>query len=121
MAYDYIEQMKKDIMKYYEEHFSELPDDRDEEEEYLNDQLFDDDDITGNASGSYTFCRETAKQYALDNLDIYADAVNEFCISAEEIAKTLREHDWETVDVIIRCYLLPQAITAALGEIECEL
>lgn len=96
--------------------------DREELEEIANDSLWADDSVTGNGSGSYTFNREAAKKYVTrsdDGMDTLRDAVREFCCEHEAFTAFLEE-DWEYLDVTIRCYLLSQAISAALDELEEE-
>ena len=96
--------------------------DREELEEIANDSLWADDNVTGNGSGSYTFNREAAKEYVTrsdDGMDTLRDAVREFCCEHEAFTAFLEEN-WEDLDVTIRCYLLGQAISAALDELEEE-
>ena len=96
--------------------------DREELEEIAHDSLWVDDSVTGNASGSYTFNREAAKEYVTrsdDGMDTLRDAVREFDCEHEAFTAFLEEN-WEYLDVTIRCYLLGQAISAALDELEEE-
>ena len=95
---------------------------REELEEIANDNLWADDSVTGNASGSYTFNREASKEYVTrsdDGMDTLRDAVREFDCEHEAFSAFLEEN-WEYLDVTIRCYLLSQAINAALDELEEE-
>ena len=120
--YNYMEAMKEDIKTYLEDEFeyrySDL--DRDELEQELNDDLFICDSVTGNASGSYTFCRATAKEYVIDNMEICKEAIDEFCIDANTVADKFLSEDWEYFDVTIRCYLLGSAIAEVLDEMGVE-
>ena len=96
--------------------------DREELEEIANDSLWVDDSVTGNGSGIYTFNREAAKEYVTrsdDGMDTLRDAVREFDCEHEAFTAFLEEN-WEYLDVTIRCYLLGQAIIAALDELEEE-
>ena len=96
--------------------------DREELEEIANDSLWADDSVTGNGSGSYTFNREAAKEYVTrsdDGVDALRDAVREFDCEHEAFSAFLEEN-WEYFDVTIRCYLLGQAISAAIDELEEE-
>lgn len=112
----YFEQVKKDIENWindngdYYFNIEDYRGDRDGFEEFLNDELWTADDVTGNASGSYTFNREEAKQYVLEDMDTVAEALQEFCTSAEEIAKHFISEDWEWFDVTARCFVLGSAI-----------
>lgn len=95
---------------------------REELEEIANDSLWVDDSATGNGSGSYTFNREAAKEYVTrsdDGMDTLRDAVREFDCEHEAFSELLEEN-WEYLDVTIRCYLLGQAISAAIDELEEE-
>ena len=118
--YNYLEEMKKDIRTHLEDEFEyryhDL--DREELEEKLNDNLWIDDNVTGNASGSYTFCRATAKEYVLDNIDLCKEAMETFCVEAQTIGDKFLSEDWEYFDVTIRCYLLGYAIAEVLDEVE---
>lgn len=118
--YDYLESMKADINEYLEENTELLELDREELEEKLNDDLWINDSVTGNASGSYTFCRATAKEYVEDNMDLVQEVVNESCISADTVAEKFLNEDYEYLDVSIRCYLLGAAIYEVLESLDNE-
>lgn len=120
--YDYLEAMKSDISDYIRDEINTRDyNDRDELEERLNDVLFVEDSVTGNASGSYTFNSIKACDYVMDNIDLCKEALTEFCASAETISEKFLSEDWEYFDVTIRCYLLGYAISKVLDEIEDEL
>lgn len=95
--------------------------DRQDIEEHLNDNLWIDDSITGNGSGSYTFNREEAKEKVLADIDTVREALEEFGTDAETIAEKFLDEDWEYFDVTARCYVLGQAIGEVLDEIEEEI
>ena len=84
-------------------------DSREEAEEALNDKMWIDDSITGNASGSYTFSRYRAEEYLCHNAALLFEALDEF---GGEIPR-----EAEAADVTIRCYLLGECIAAALDDI----
>lgn len=125
MAYNYLEAVKDDIKQYVRDNdiLSEY-DGPDEAREALNDDLWVEDSVTGNGSGSYTFNREQAKEYLFDSndgLDLLREAVSDFGIDAETVVDHFMSEDWEWFDVTIRCYVLGQAIDEALDEIEDDL
>ena len=92
-------------------------DDREELEEVARDELWVDDSVTGNASGSY-FCNAWKAEEALaHNWDLLAEALREFGLDGTDVL----ERGAEAMDVTIRCYLLGQAIAEALDELEEEL
>lgn len=121
MSYNYMNAMTEDIRDYITENINreDYTEDRDGLEEYLNDTLFTEDSVTGNASGSYTFNRETAKEYVLDNTDLLKEAYTEFG-QKENIANVICNEDWESTDVTIRCYLLGQAIAEVLDDLDSD-
>ena len=88
--------------------------DRDELEEVANDELWCNDAVTGNASGSYTFSTWQAEENLCHNMDELEEACNEF---GQDIGEAVKQGA-EYCDVTIRCYLLGQAISAALDELE---
>lgn len=117
MAYNYLEELKSDVKNYIKEVASDYMDceDMDELRDELYDNLWDEDSVTGNGSGSYTFNREEAKKYVSDNMDLMVEAYKEFN-SIERLVDDLKVLDFETIDVTIRCYLLSQALDEVLED-----
>lgn len=119
--YDYQKAIKNDVMTYINENYNEiyiaeLPTEGNEEKfeafkEILYDELWVEDSVTGNASGSYTFSRYQAEEYLCHNTDLMWDALEEFGYETSE------RFEPETIDVIIRCYLLYPAIEEAIFDI----
>ena len=89
---------------------------REELEENANDWLWTADEVTGNGSGSYTFSTWQAEENLCHNMDELEEACDEFGYDIGEAVKQGAEY----CDVTIRCYLLGQAISAALDELEEE-
>ena len=119
--YNYYEAMMEDVRNYLNNEI-ELNDYEtiEELEEALNDDLWIDDSVTGNGSGSYTFSSYTAKEYVTENEDLCREALEEFCVDADTIAEKFLDADWEYFDVTIRCYLLGQIVGVVLEEIAEE-
>ena len=90
--------------------------DREELEEVANDNLWADDSVTGNASGSYTFSTWQAEENLCHNWNLLKEACDDFCCG---LGTTFCKGA-EYCDVTIRCYLLSQAISAAIDELEEE-
>lgn len=88
--------------------------DEDGKKEYIHDLLFDNDRVTGNASGSYTFSTWKAEENLCHNGDLIEETAECFGYSLND----LEDLGPEGVDVAIRCYVLPQAINRALEEEE---
>lgn len=124
--YNYYEAMKEDIKNYIAENYTaeELNEkmlDFDDFSEELNDDLWTVDSVTGNGSGSYTFSRATARDYILsdsENVDLSREALKEFCVDGDTIAKKFLSEDWEYFDVTIRCYILGGVINDVLEDLK---
>ena len=111
--YNYLEQIKEDVKNFIEENnITVTVDNREEIEEQLNDELWNDDTITGNASGSYFCNTDRAAEAIAFNWDLLKEALDEF--GYENI-----KNGANCCDVLIRCYILPQAISEVIEEI-CE-
>ena len=112
MNYDYRENVKEDIINYIKENYDK-EDILELNENQLYDDLFINDSVTGNGSGSYTFNTYQAEEYICHNLDLLREACNEFCCEIPEGA--------EACDVTIRCYLLGQLLDEVLDELKNEI
>lgn len=76
------------------------------------DMLFDDDAVTGNASGSYTFNANQAKENVKDALfdDCILAALENMGVDKEEVFSQMLNKDYEILDVMIRCAVLSCAL-----------
>lgn len=119
--YNYLEAVTEDVKEYIRNNidFADY-DDMDELEEQLNDELWTEDSVTGNGSGSYTFNSAKSFDYVTDNTDEIADLVDTFGTSYAEIGEHFVNADWDWFDVSLRCYHLGPAISAALEDFEDE-
>ena len=115
--YNYLDSMKADILEAIADDYN-LSDfaSRDELADRLNDDLWINDHVTGNGSGSYTD-DETAKQYVLENTELLIEMVHSFGVEPERFTYHFMRNDWNYFDVSIRCDLLGQAIELALDEL----
>lgn len=126
--YDYLSAVKEDVKSWIDEHdewksdYADesgkwlREDNRDDIYEDLNDRLFIEDSVTGNASGSYTFNTWQAEENLCHNLDLLGEAMEEFGYGGKPMSELMESA--ESCDVTIRCYLLGQAISEVLDEIE---
>ena len=116
--YNYMQAMKEDIKDYIESEINISDfDDLEELESYLNDELFNCDSVTGNASGSYTFCRATAQKYVEQNKELVKKMAEEFGCE-DQVCNWWYEDNYEAIDVSICCYLLGVAISEIIEEME---
>lgn len=124
MAYNYREEMENDIREWIIENVDYLEldlEDRDEVYEKIEEELWVADNVTGNASGSYTFNRAKAKEYVEDNYKLVIEALREFGYDLNHLDEKLRDEEWEYLDVTIRCYLLGSVLNGILDELIEEL
>lgn len=122
MEYNYRETVRNDVIEQVKDGYKEnslriyKEEGRDALEEYLNDELWVDDQVTGNASGSYTFNTWKAEENLCHNMSLLEEACDEFGQDVGEAVKRGAEY----CDVTIRCYLLGSAISEAIDELEAE-
>ena len=118
--YDYREAMRADVREAIDERYTheELREmGKDEAFEKLNDDLWVDDSVTGNASGSYTFNSYEAEENICHNMDLLGEALTEFGCGADY----LMNNGAEACDVTIRCYLLGGILSEVLDEVFDEI
>lgn len=108
--YNYRENVKEDIKNYIKENFNNL---EEVDKESLYDDLFIEDCVTGNASGSYTFSTYQAEENLCHNMDLLKEACDCFGCDADL-------ENAEACDVTIRCYLLGECLEEACEELESE-
>lgn len=113
-TYNYYDAVCNDIKDYMNENDIKVTADNKEDlYQQLYDDLFVSDSVTGNASGSYTFSTYQAEENLCHNLDLLAEACNEFGGGVDVLKSGA-----EACDVTIRCYLLSQCLTDVLDELE---
>ena len=110
MKYNYRENVKNDIINHIKENYNGL---YEVNENGLYDDLWIDDAVTGNASGSYYCNAYKAEEALAHNMDLLKEACEEFC-SVPDLASP------EECDVTIRCYLLSDCMHEALEELKKE-
>ena len=118
MSYDYRMAVLEDVKKYINDEIelTEWKGDRKRLEEKLNRDLWIDDSVTGNGSGSYTFNTYEAEENIAHNLDLLEEALDEFGSDHGYLI----DNGAEAADLMIRCYLLSDAISEALDDLESE-
>ena len=80
--YDYLLAVRNDVKEYIEENINredwQYPGARYDLQDKLYEDLWDEDSVTGNGSGSYTFNRWDAEENLCHNLDLLGEALEEF-------------------------------------------
>ena len=111
--YDYQNAVENDVRNYVSENVN-LNDFETKEElcNWLNDNLWMEDSVTGNASGSYTFNAWEAEENLCHNLDLLSEAIEETGASTD-----ILKDGPESCDVAIRCFLLGQSVDAVVDEV----
>lgn len=117
--YNYLENVKEDVKEYLKNSYNvETVEEIEEiDKDDLYDELFVEDSVTGNGSGSYTFSTYEAEENLCHNLDLLKEALETF---GRDYGEAL-EKGAEYCDVTIRCYLLGNAIEEAIQELIEEL
>lgn len=115
--YSYPSHVKNDIKEFIEKrldsgNFGLLIQGDEDTIQDVEDLMFDQDEITGNGSGSYTFNTWKAEQNLTGNWDLLCEAKEELDPQVDIISKGP-----EYADVLIRCYLLDWCFRKALNEI----
>lgn len=114
--YNYFEAVNSDVREYFEDNKESYKGlDRDELAEKLNEDCWTADSVTGNGSGSYTFNSWSAEENLCHNLDLLAEAFEEFGGCCD-----ILKDGAEACDVTIRCYLLGSAISELCDKLEEE-
>lgn len=116
--YDYLENVKNDLRSWIDENMDYIPKgDTSKAWEYIQDETFISDSVTGNASGSYTFNAWEAEENLCHNLELLAEALSEF---GSDAGTYIIEKGAEACDVTIRCYLLSEALNEVMDEYDFE-
>lgn len=115
--YSYPSHVKQDIKTFIEKRldsgtFGLLVQGDEDTIQDVEDLMFDQDDVTGNGSGSYTFNTFKAEQNLMGNWDLLREAKEELQPNVDLIKKGP-----EFCDVLIRCYLLDWCFNKALNDI----
>lgn len=118
--YDYYAVVTNDIENWLEFNDFDLSqfEDREEAAEFLCDELWAEDNITGNGPGGYA-SEEECEEYLCHNLNLLFDALFEFGELEESLLDNLHKRYKEKnlarwADCTIRCYVLNNAIERAL-------
>lgn len=115
--YSYQKAVKSDIREYLKDEldvctFGLLIQGDDDTIETVREELFQDDSITGNQSGSYTMNTLKAEENLVGNWNLLEEVMSEFDLHVNPIEKGA-----EWCDSLIRCYLVDWCFTEVLKEI----
>ena len=118
--YDYKESICENIKLWIEENKSEVEAQKAEGDEsdladWLNDQLWAEDSITGNGLDYYN-TEEACQEYVASNLTLYFEAANEFCNFPNNGTPWIYKNPAQHMDTTIRCYLLGECIWKLINE-----
>ena len=118
MKYDYYECVEDDVLNYLQDYTNEELKEMTSEENFdtaqetLYDELWAEDGITGNGWDGYPMSDDKKAEAVGANLELLADALDEFGCDAECYRKALKDMNY--ADATIRCYVLGSAIHSAL-------
>lgn len=112
-TYDYYAAVKADVIDYINENYNvaDFKNMSDDEIDEIRDEIFNLDCITGNASGSYWFSTWKAEKALFGNSDLLMEAIEQFeyQITNDTYA--------ESLDVLIRCYIVDEVFYNAIEEL----
>lgn len=88
---------------------------------YLNDELWANDDITGNGpnGGYYSSTADARERFFDDAFDNFEEVVSELS-DPSTVMEHFLEGDWDWFDTLVRCYLLGGCIDSVLDDIESD-
>lgn len=114
----YLDMLEDDVREWINDNIDldDYKGNRDDLEEKLNDELFNEDSVTGNVSGSYYCNAYSAERAIAHRWDLLAEALEEF--GSDMTATEMLDKGAEWCDVTIRCYLVGEAIRNVLDELE---
>ena len=114
--YDYYVEVMNDIECWMDNNNFDLHtfSEREEAAEYLHDELWAEDSITGNGPNGYASEKE-CEEFLCHNLDLIIEAIDTYGISTSDLraqytVKKLARY----LDCLVRLYVLPNAIEGAL-------
>ena len=111
MTYDYFRAVKDDLIQFIKDEYDpEEYYDLEDFREAVDGGAWIADQVTGNASGSYTFSTWQAEENLSHNWDLLEEALSEFGQTFDP------EKGAEHYDVTIRCYVLGQVLDEAIEE-----
>ena len=120
--YNYYAKVSDDIITWIGEYDNSFDisqfENREEAAEWLEDELWAEDSITGNGSFSYA-TEELCEEFLCHNLDLVFDACDIFGVDYTTLRKQYKQGILARyLDCTVRCYVLPTAIHDALKEWE---
>lgn len=121
MKYDYYDCVEDDILNYLQDYSNKeilemtSEENFDATQEKLYDELWAEDGITGNGYDGYPMSDDEKAEAVGANLELLADALDEFGCDAECYRKALKDMNY--ADATIRCYVLGYCINLALKHI----
>ena len=119
--YDYFQAVENDVKDYIMEIYTiddlrECYNDKSDLYDELCEDLFINDSVTGNASGSYTFNTYKAECYLAHNWDLAIQVLYDF--GYDSINLDYFSPEW--LDVTIRCGILSQCIYKVLDDLNSQ-
>lgn len=116
--YEYKTEMATDILNYIDSNITlEDWEFRTDLEDYLYDELWIEDSVTGNGSDYYD-TETSCESYLAYNLDLMMEACEEFCVDMKVLLQHYHDKDLARyLDCTIRCYLLGEVLHDVLNDI----
>lgn len=119
MKYNYVEEMKNDVVFYMQDIGLNWDNYAEDYKEDIIDELWTVDTITGNGPDGCYASETECKEFISGNLDLMFEALDEFGVDYNEL-KNKATHLYRYLDTTIRCYLLPQVVNELWNEYKGE-
>ena len=115
-GYNYYDAVKDDVKQYIEDNGLSFGldafDDESDMIDYIENEVWCADSVTGNGSGSYTFNSYIAEENLSHNWELIQDMAREYELDLKDSLITP-----EYIDVSLRCYVLDVSVREALVEL----
>ena len=111
MKYDYLTALEADIKTWIIDNYFDISEYSDNEDahEFLHDELWDDNSITGNGGNWYDSAAK-CEEYLCGNWDLVLSAIDNFCIDTNDAIKKYKNKIPCFLDCLVRLDLLDAAI-----------
>lgn len=121
MQYNYILNIKKDIKEWMIDNYFDISEYSNNEDahEFLHDELWDEDSITGNGGKWYASIEE-CEVYLCGNWALIFEAINDFCVDMNDALKRYGKNLPQFLDCLVRLNLLDEAIGDVLEVYKCN-
>lgn len=117
----YIEMVTEDVKRFIKKHVNEIDWTavRYDVEDQIYELAYISDAVTGNESAGYYKDEADAREMVLANMDeVRAELLADYNVGYDMISDWFLNEQWNVIDCVTRCGMLPDAISAALDALD---